>query len=218
MTDYLEEVEAAYSKCRGKWSMLSPLDWQLAAEWEKAGIPLFIVHRAIEDCCKKFKAKKDPGKINTLRYFDQAVRQHFAGWSRARVGASTATEPAEVHEQNEADAAIERCELIIAKFGEAKPKTSPEIREALTLVIDAVFQIILYVEGNGNTDSADRDLNAIALWFDSELLRLSPDRDSVRADLEKRFPQYAGTDAYDRLLIKELYDRLNLPRLALYEL
>lgn len=42
MSDYLEEIEGAYSRCREKWSMLSPIDWQLAAEWEKAGIP---VHR-----------------------------------------------------------------------------------------------------------------------------------------------------------------------------
>lgn len=87
MTDYLEEIEAAYSRCRERYSMLSPLDWALAAEWEKAGIPLHIAVPAITECCKKFRATKDPCKINTLRYFDQAVRQRFAAWSRSRTGA-----------------------------------------------------------------------------------------------------------------------------------
>lgn len=87
MNDYLEEIEAAYSRCRERYSMLSPLDWHLAAEWEKDGIPLFIVARAIADCCKKFRARKDPSRINTLRYFDQAVRSAFASWNASRVGA-----------------------------------------------------------------------------------------------------------------------------------
>ena len=87
MTDYLEEIESAYSRCRERYSMLSPLDWALAAEWEKAGIPLHIAIQAINECCRKFKAAKDPGNINTLRYFDQAVRQRFTAWSRSRVGA-----------------------------------------------------------------------------------------------------------------------------------
>lgn len=91
--DYLEQVEAAYSRCRERYSMLSPMDWHLAAQWEKDGIPLFIVFGAIDDCCKKYKAKKDPGKINTLRYFDQAVRQHFKAWNAARVGAHSTPAP-----------------------------------------------------------------------------------------------------------------------------
>ena len=87
MTDYLEEIEAAYSRCRERYSMLSPLDWDHAAAWEKDGIPLFLVIRAIDDCCKKYKARREPGKINTLRYFDQAVRAAYSAWSASRVGA-----------------------------------------------------------------------------------------------------------------------------------
>lgn len=85
--DYLEEIESAYSRCRERYSMLSAIDWDLAAGWERDGIPLFIAIRAIDDCCRKYKARREPGKINTLRYFDQAVRAAFSAWSASRVGA-----------------------------------------------------------------------------------------------------------------------------------
>lgn len=93
--------------------MLSPLDWQLASDWEKAGIPIFIVLAAIDDCCRKFKATKDPGKINTLRYFDQAVRQRFKTWNAGRVGANdTPADPAPIKPP---PAAVEFSEPLPAK-------------------------------------------------------------------------------------------------------
>jgi hypothetical protein len=221
MSDYLQEIEAAYSRCREKWSMLSAVDFQLALDWEKKGIPVTIILRAIDDCCKKYKAKRSPGKINSLRYFEQAVDQHFAAWQKSRIGShdpmSQITEP----EQNAADAAIERCEEIILKFGEAKQLAAPELREAIAIVIDAVFLMILQIEGNGETSTTDDDLRELGQTFDQAIAAATPpaEREELLAALRKSYPQYADApDAYTQLLIKDLYDRLNLPRLTLYQL
>lgn len=83
-------------------------------------------------------------------------------------------------------------------------------------MIDAVFQQILKIEGTGNVDETDAALIDLGIWLEKALFRATPDLETLKADIRKRFPQYAGTDAYGKLLIKELYDRHNLPRLTLF--
>lgn len=219
MSDYIQQIEDAYSKCRGRWSILSPLDWHIAAAWEEKGIPVHIVIRAIDECCKKFKSKRDPGNINTVRYFEQAVLSHFARWNAARVGSNDAPAVHPDDQPNAADLAIEVCEHIILKFGEAKITCPPYLHDPVAIVIDAVSQLILQLEGDGDTTQTDDHLQAIEAAFDQAILTTAPDRAKLLADLHLEFPQYTSVpSAYDLLLLKTLYDRQKLPRLSLYQI
>jgi hypothetical protein len=222
MSDYLQEIEEAYGRCRERFSMLSPRDWQLAQDWEKAGIPLHIVIRSIQECCKKYKAKRRPDNINTLLYFDQEVRKQFAGWHASRVGASgTATTGPELLQQNERDLAIERCELIIAKFEAARAGANPQLRTAIALVVDAVFQHLIQVEGTGDASQTDGFLRALATQFDPSLVSATA-WETKEKMLQAFRKEWAGSPLtladFERLLVKELYDQMGLPKLTLYPL
>src|SRR4051812_22298375 len=137
MDNYLTQIEEAYARCRGCRSMLSPIDWQLAQSWEDSGIPIHIVLRSMSDCCEAFHRKKTPGKINTLKYFDQEVQKQYMGWMESRVGANTENAAGtELLEENEADAAIARLEEIILKFADAKCRVPEELHKWLDFVKD----------------------------------------------------------------------------------
>lgn len=86
ISNYLEQIESEYSRIRGKYSPLSPMDWQLAQKWEDAGIPLHIVLTAMSEVFRKFEASKKGGKINSLSYFTQEVEKQFATWKESQVG------------------------------------------------------------------------------------------------------------------------------------
>jgi hypothetical protein len=214
--DYLTQIESAYSRCRGKQSMLSPIDWQLAQSWQDAGIPIHIALRAMEDCCRNFHSSKKPGLINTLRYFDQEVRKQFAGWQESRVGQSAeGAAGEELLEQNEADIAIARCEEITLKFGEAKKTASPELRYALADVVDAVFLIILQIEGNGRTDRTEDQLQDLGKAFELAVIdALPPDeRCAMLSAVQSRWPgSHMTTADYNRLIVRDLCQKLNSPK------
>lgn len=219
MTDYIQSIEEAYGRCRERFSMLSPRDWQLASDWEKDGIPLNIVIRSIHDCCKKYKSKRRPDNINTLRYFDQEVRKQFAAWQSARVGAHDSQPAAPAEPLHEADLAINVCENILLAFGEAKKNASPELRDHLSIVIDAVFQIILEIEGTHSADQADDRLKSLAAHFDQALLDLTPAsvKDQILQSSRRQWPNLTPDDL-NRILLKETYAAHNLPRLTLFQI
>lgn len=92
INNYLEQIESEYSRIRGKWSPLSPMDWTLAQKWEDSGIPLHIVLTAMSEVFRKFESSKKGGKINSLSYFTQEVEKQFASWSASQVGKNTEDE------------------------------------------------------------------------------------------------------------------------------
>jgi hypothetical protein len=103
INNYLEQIESEYSRIRGKWSPLSPMDWTLAQKWEDSGIPLHIVLTAMSEVFRKFEGSKKGGKINSLSYFTQEVEKQFASWSESQVGKNTEAEidSSEVEEEFE---------------------------------------------------------------------------------------------------------------------
>lgn len=229
MSDYLAEIESAYSRCRGKRSLLSPIDWQLAQSWQDAGIPLHIALSAIEDCCRNFRERKNPGLINTLRYFEQEVRKQYGAWQQSRVGASvsgpealtTSESSPNLEEPNPSDAAIARLDLIIKKFGEAKTTASSDLHDALSEVINAVFLVVLQIEGNGDTSETEDQLRAIAEPFNRALVESAGPDDlaAVTTHISRDFGTHKFSDeVIKKLLVKRLYERYDLPQLTLYNL
>lgn len=93
MSNYLEDIENEYSKIRGRFSPIAPIDWHLAESWEKKGIPLSVVLRAMSETGENFKAGNRKGTINTLRYFEQEVEKQFADYCAVTVGKSDSTAP-----------------------------------------------------------------------------------------------------------------------------
>lgn len=71
---YFRAIEEAFHRRRGAPLLLSPRDWALIGEWQRAGIPLRVVLQGIENCFDAH-ARRAPTarRINSLSYCRQEV-------------------------------------------------------------------------------------------------------------------------------------------------
>lgn len=87
-SSYLSEVSNLFLQRRGSTLQLSPLDWQIIAEWERTGIPLHIVCRAIDDVFDTYdklpKKKKRP--IKSISYCAEEIEASFDDWLQLQTG------------------------------------------------------------------------------------------------------------------------------------
>lgn len=87
-SNYLSEVVNLFLTRRSSTLNLSPLDWQIVAAWEKQGIPLHIVIRAINGVFDKYymqpKAKQKP--IKSISYCSEEIQIAFENWLQLQVG------------------------------------------------------------------------------------------------------------------------------------
>lgn len=71
---YFLELEIAFNQLRRSASLLSPADWQVAAGWQRAGVPLPVVVATIERLFRQRRERGDAEKIQSLRYCAPAVQ------------------------------------------------------------------------------------------------------------------------------------------------
>lgn len=88
MSNYLSEVENLFIKRRGSTLGLSPLDWQIIAEWQRQGIPLSLVLRAINDVFDNYETlpKKKKRPIKSISYCAEEIEASFEEFLQLRVG------------------------------------------------------------------------------------------------------------------------------------
>ena len=70
---YFLELELAFNQLRRSASLLSPSDWQVAAGWQRAGVPLPVVVATIERLFRQRTERGDAERIQSLRYCVPAV-------------------------------------------------------------------------------------------------------------------------------------------------
>ncbi len=91
---YFSEIEAAFTAHRGKPYHMSPLDWTLVESWQKAGIPLPVVLRAIAQACEAHarktarQPKGRPRPVRSLGYCQPFVEDAFTAYRASQVGAA----------------------------------------------------------------------------------------------------------------------------------
>ncbi len=69
---------------------MSPLDWQMIAEWEEIGIPLHVVCRAINDVFDNYfkQPKKKQRPVKSISYCAESAEEAFESWLALQVGKS----------------------------------------------------------------------------------------------------------------------------------
>lgn len=90
---YFRALEEAYLGLRGKATLLSAADWQVASEWRRAGVPLELVVATMQALFERQRLKRSRRGISSLAYFRAAVA---AAWEEAlalRAGGGVAGEP-----------------------------------------------------------------------------------------------------------------------------
>jgi hypothetical protein len=72
--EYYRTIEAEFVRRRGASMLLSPRDWALIGDWQKAGIPLRIVLQGIDNVFDAFDRRPPAARrINSLSYCRQEV-------------------------------------------------------------------------------------------------------------------------------------------------
>lgn len=77
---YFRAIEGHFIRLRGAPLLLSPEDYQVAKRWWSEGIPLEVIHGALETVFGRRAERRAKGPIQSLRYCAPAVE---AAWKRA---------------------------------------------------------------------------------------------------------------------------------------
>ena len=86
--NYFTEIEEHFVRRRGKYLLVSPMDWHLIASWREAGVPLHVALRGIDIAMDSYHARQTRGntRINSLCYCHDAVMDAYAGHLESHVG------------------------------------------------------------------------------------------------------------------------------------
>lgn len=214
--NYLAEIESEFSRIRGKWSPLSPMDWQLADSWEQKGIPLHVVLNAMSEVFRKFESSKKGGKINGLSYFTQEVERKFAEWSAAQVGKSEDSE--EVENVSFGDHIIGRLETIkwqiIENISSTPEWMHPELIN-IQVTCDALIDVI-------DSAKSEAELQRLKSSMDQTILANLTDEeyDELRSAFLKKhkLSHHSKFAVTEQIVCREFREKYNLPDLTLYEL
>ncbi len=225
--NYLEEIEQEFSKIRGRWTPLAPLDWALAQTWETKQIPLSVVFRAMDDVHKKFIAAnpKRTDTINSLRYFEKGVDKEFAEWQTSQVGKALEIPTTEENTMNYLDDYVASVETDILDYF-AKQFDRKNLPEPLNSAAqNALIELLALIKETAKSEMSDTDL-------ETRLEKISADLElslavSIPADVRTRMIEtfkrdYANititAESRQKLLIKQAYAHFGLPKLTLFEL
>lgn len=86
--NYAVEVANLFVTRRGTTLMISPLDAQQVMDWQKMGIPLHVVCRAIDDVFDNYyrQPKRKQRPVRTIAYCAEEVEAAFSEWCEMQVG------------------------------------------------------------------------------------------------------------------------------------
>jgi hypothetical protein len=202
---YFRAVETAFLALRRTPLLLSPADWRVARGWFEAGVPLDLVRETLRELYARRRERDPEARIQSLRYFDRAVRSAWKAWQETR-GPHFAPGPEETPA-----ATGERLEALARRL----PKSLPD-HEAWQERIRSL---------SGSLREIEEALGAL----DVELLeRLDREVEpAMRGDIERTVDEAIArlavrTGPEDRaalrsqLFRRELRRRLDLPLLTLF--
>lgn len=91
MADYdLIQIEEYFNEQRAQarwpYKRLDPTDWSFMDAWQKDGVPFAVICRGIEEVFTNHLRRNAPGKINTVRYCEDAIKKHWKNHGEAHVG------------------------------------------------------------------------------------------------------------------------------------
>jgi hypothetical protein len=122
---YASVVAEFFLGLRGSGLMLSPLDTELVAEWERRGIPIAVVCRGLRRGLEERMLERPPGAPppRTLRACRHAVEEEWRAYRHGRVGESPSP-------GGEGEAAEARIEEARRRLAEAEGTSAGGRREA----------------------------------------------------------------------------------------
>jgi hypothetical protein len=199
---YFQALEQEFLRLRGKGTMLSAADWQVAQGWRRAGVPLELVVRVMEELFARARERRRR-TISSLGYFRAAVE---GAWEEV-----VALSAGGRKERLEPFGTAER----LGRLAEALPPALPE-RERRAAAIRGL---------DGEVDAIERSLAGLdqELIADLERTLATADREALDAELEaalsaaaRRLPRDEVEAARRRFRTQLLRRRFSVPVLSLF--
>jgi hypothetical protein len=110
--DYQAVVAEYFLGLRGSGLMLSPLDQEIVADWERRGLPIAVVCRGLRRGLEDL-AERRSGGPRSIRALRCAVEDEWDGYRGARVGDA----PAPPGESSAAEDRLVRARALVAEAG-----------------------------------------------------------------------------------------------------
>jgi len=235
--NYFTEIEETFIRRRGKHLLLSPLDWALIGSWQEREIPLKIVLRGIENVFDVAdKNLHRTRSIKSLTYCKEEVEAQFTEWQESQVGKSKSdgfeekiredrkSVPAGASALFEDETIIEHLRSACDAIDVAKEKSVGEVEKVLE---DVSLRLKEFEKTKIDTEKLEKSLGELEDLIDKTLLEsYEPNTiaDAKNKVEESLMPHKSkmGKDAYqktfDLMLIKNLREQAEIPRLSLFYL
>jgi hypothetical protein len=210
---YYQGVEDFFVSRRGDPLFLSNADWLLIRRWRKAGLPLRIVLRGIQDALESHAHSwgRDK-KVGSLRYCEAEVDVARERWERALAGgADSATD---------LGASLEAFATALEHARGLGPRGLALSRELASRLRVVVAQSSSRREAEETLGLAEGELvAAIRKETDAERLRaIELEVDRALAPYRARMPGKVFADLRGQSITRQLLAGHDLPRLSLFDL
>lgn len=202
---YFQSIEAAFLRLRGKASLLSATDWQVAQGWHRAGVPIEVVVSVMEELFARARLRRKR-TISALSYFQAAVQ---AAWEEV-----SALSAGSRKERLEPLAVEPRLERLAAAIGTAVPEAG-RFREAIAAVAGLAGGV---PEVESALAALDRELLetlARALPH-AAAAELAAEQERALDALRVRLPEAELEEARLHLRSRLLRQRFGVPVLSLF--
>jgi len=242
--NYFTEIEEHFVKRRGKYLLVSPMDWGLIAAWRDAGIPLQVALRGIDIAMDGFFSRQRRGsaKINSICYCHDSVMAEYDAYRESRVGESNARsenqsdnkEPAKSPDNQDESEANESIAYISAIIEEIKTLAlkqdfSHALMEGLGRVQDRLEAMIPPFDSRAHIDleTLERDLGmADAILVETlfagvpeeEIAEWEKDAKTELKVYRKKLPKEMYLKIRDNFMRGKVHQKFNIREFSLFRL
>jgi hypothetical protein len=228
--NYFTEIEEHFWRKRGAHLLVSPLDWAIVETWQKAGIPLDVVLRGIDQAFESYqRSRRSAGRpLKSLAYCVDAVLDAATQQKDSEVGAGPEVKrPAAAPEpfsRDELRAFVLRNAERLAKSADKLRPTEPELARHVGQTRATLVEIGQLFDSPAQLDLEDleRHLKLVAALTaaadEQALLTIRRELDRHLAPYRRRMTGEQLGQLERQYTQKRLFERFDLPRLSLFYL
>jgi len=238
--NYFTEIEDAFVRRRGKYLLISSIDWALIETWKEMGVPLHVALRGIEKAFDSWEAKPRKRSVKTLLYCQEEVEAQYAEWLEAHVGAETAGDGESAAARNEdkglpfpRQSILEHLRRgragLLQAFRERKQAHEDDFTETLERAASLLEELERDFDQSATADAQKLEVSLTGLErMLSDAIRSVVPADQLEAvalEVKERLRPYrkqmdakAYEQTFDNLLLKALREQFSVPRLSLFYL
>lgn len=233
--NYFTEIEEHFWRKRGAHLLVSPLDWAIVETWQRAGIPLDVVLRGIDQAFESYqRSRRSAGRpMKSLAYCVDAVLDAATQKKDSEVGAGPEVKrpaaPSEPFSRDELRAFVLRNAERLAKNADKLRPTDPELARHVGQTRATLSEIARLFDSPAQLDLEDieRRLTVLEQKLLAALTAAADEQAllTIRRELDRHLAPYRRRMTAEQLsqlerqyTQKRLFERFDLPRLSLFYL